>query len=68
MGIKSNLKETMEVYILHITILGKTPSKCATLFHVKPSDFRFVTWFESFLKFDLPRLQFEVFQTKSELF
>ena len=56
MGIKSNLKETMEVYILHKTILGKTPSKCAILFHVKPSDFRFVTWFESFLKFGLPRL------------
>ena len=37
--------------ILHKTILGKTPSKFAILFHLKPSDFRFVTWFKSFLKF-----------------
>ena len=34
----------------------KTPSKFAILSRVKPSDFRFVTWFMSFLKFDLPRL------------
>ena len=38
------------------------------LFHVKRSDFRFFTWFMLFLKFDLPRLQFEVLQTKTELF
>ena len=39
-------------------------------FHVKSSDFRFVTWFMSILKFGLPRLAFEVFQakTKTELF
>ena len=40
----------------HKTKLGKTPSKFPILFHVKPSDFRFVTWFMSFLKFGLPRL------------
>ena len=40
--------------ILHKTILGKTPSKFAILFHLKPSDFRFVTWFKSFLMFGLP--------------
>ena len=28
----------------------KTPSKFAILSRVKPSDFRFVTWFMSFLK------------------
>ena len=39
----------------------KTPSKFAILSRVKPSDFRFVTWFVSFLKFVLPRLYFEVF-------
>ena len=38
----------------HKTTSGKTPSKFAILFHVKPSEFRFVTWFTSFLKFDLP--------------
>ena len=40
----------------HKTTSGKTLSKFAILFHVKPSDFRFVTWFISFLNFDLPRL------------
>ena len=40
----------------HKTTSGKTPSKFAILSRVKPSDFRFVTWFMSFLKFDLPRL------------
>ena len=40
----------------HKTTSGKTPSKFAILSRVKPSDFRFVTWFTSFLKFDLPRL------------
>ena len=40
------------------------------LFHVKSSDFRFVTWFMSILKFGLPRLPFEVFRRKikTELF
>ena len=52
----------------HKTTSGKTPSKFAILSRVKPSDFRFVTWFMSFLKFDLPRLSFEAFQTKIELF
>ena len=35
-------------------------------FHVKLSDFRFVTWFMSILKFGLPQLSFEVFQTKTK--
>ena len=34
--------------------------------HLKPSDFRFVTWFMSIVKFGLPRLLFEVFRTKSK--
>ena len=34
----------------------KTPSKFAILSRVKPSDFRFVTWFISFIRFDLSRL------------
>ena len=38
----------------------KTNASSSCLFFpvhaVKPSDFRFVTWFMSFLKFDLPRL------------
>ena len=38
------------------TTSGKTPSKLAILFHVKPSDCRFAIWFMSFLKFGLPRL------------
>ena len=38
------------------TTSGKTPSNFAILSRVKPSDFRFVTCFMSFLKFDLPRL------------
>ena len=37
----------------HKTTSGKTLSKFAILFHVKPSDFRFVTWFKSFLSFGL---------------
>ena len=39
-------------------------------FQVKPSDFGFVTWFMSILKFGLPQLSFEVFRakTKTELF
>ena len=40
----------------HKTTSGKTPSKFGILSRVKRSDFRFVTWFMSFLKFDLPRL------------
>ena len=38
----------------HETTSGKT--LFAIHSRVKPSDFRFVTWFISFLKFDLPRL------------
>ena len=49
----------------HKTTSGKIPSKFAILFSVKPSDCRFVTWFMPFIKFGLPRLQFEVFQTKN---
>ena len=40
----------------HKKTSGKTPSKLAILFHVKPSDFRIVIWFKSFFKFGLPRL------------
>ena len=36
------------------TTSGKTPSNFAILSCVKPNDFRFVTCFMSFLKFDLP--------------
>ena len=43
-------------FMSHKTTSGKTPSKFAILFRVKSSDFRFVTWFMSFLNFDLPRL------------
>ena len=43
-------------FMMHKTTSGKNPSKFGILFHVKPSDFRFVTWFMSFLKFGLPRL------------
>ena len=38
------------------TTSGKTPRKFAILFRVNPPDFRYVTWFMSFLNFDLPRL------------
>ena len=41
-------------------------SKFATFFHVKSSDFRFVTRFMQILKFGLPRLSFKVFQTKTK--
>ena len=34
----------------------KAPSNFAILSRVKPSDFRFATYFMSFLKFDLPQL------------
>ena len=37
-------------------------------FHVKRSDFRFVSWLMSVLKFGVARLLFEVFLTKPELF
>ena len=36
-------------------------------FHVKPSDFRFVTRFMSIFKFGLPGLSFENFRTKEQL-
>ena len=49
----------------HKTTSGKTSSKFAIFFHVKPSDFRFVTWFMSILRFGLPRLQFQIFRTKT---
>ena len=38
------------------TTSGKTPGKFAIVSPVKLSDLRFVTWFISFLKFDLSRL------------
>ena len=40
----------------HKITSGKTPSNFAILSRVKPSHFRFVICFISFLKFDLPRL------------
>ena len=41
--------------------------KFTIFFYVTPSDFRFVAWFMSILKFGLPRLSFEVFKTKQKL-
>ena len=38
------------------------------IFYIKRSDFRFITWFMSILKFGLPRLWFKIFHTKTELF
>ena len=66
-GSKSTSKKPMKS-MSHKTSSGKTTSKFVIFSRVKPSSFRFVTWLMPFLKFDLPRLQFEVFQTKSELF
>ena len=40
----------------HKTTSGKTPYKFTILSRVKPSDFKFFTWFMSFIKPDLPRL------------
>ena len=54
-GLKATSKKPRKS-MSHKPTSGKTPSKLAILFHVKPSDFRFVTWFMLFLKFDLPRL------------
>ena len=48
--------------------LWRLPVNLLIFFYVSPSDFRFVTWFMSILKFGLPRLSFEVFQTKTKLF
>ena len=47
----------------HKTTSGKTPRKFAILFHVK-HEFKLGTWFMLFLKFDLPRLYFEVLPYK----
>ena len=66
-GSKATSKKPLKS-MSHKTTSGKTPSNFAILSRVKPSDFRFVTCFMSFLKLDLPRLWFEVFQTESELF
>ena len=66
-GSKATSKKPLK-FMSPKTTSGKTPSKFAILSRVKPSDFRFVTWFIPFVKFDLPRLKFEVLQTKSELF
>ena len=41
--------------------LAEIPSNFPIFFHVKLSDFRFITCFMSILKFGLPRLWFEVF-------
>ena len=59
-GSKATSKKPLKS-MSHKTTSGKTPSNFAILSRVKPSHFRFVTCFMSFLKF-------EVFQTKSELF
>ena len=54
-GSKATSKKPLKS-MLHKTASGKTPSNFAILSHVKLSDFRFVTCFMSFPKFDLPRL------------
>ena len=54
-GSKATSVKPRKSMLLKITS-EKTPSKFAILSRVKPSDFRFVAWFMSFLKFDLPRL------------
>ena len=54
-GSKATSKKPLKS-MSHKTTSGKTPSKFAILSRVKRSDFRFVTWFMPFLKFDLPRL------------
>ena len=47
----------------------ETLSKFAIFYYGKPSDFRFVTWLMSILKFGLPRLSFVIFPNKKkELF
>ena len=51
-GSKATSKKPLKS-MSHKTTSGKTPSKFAILSRV---DFRFVTCFMSFLKFDLPRL------------
>ena len=48
-GSKATSKKPLKS-MSHKTTSGKTPSKFAILSRVKPSDFRFVTWFMSFLK------------------
>ena len=47
--------------------LVETPSKFAISFHVKPIDFRIVTWYMSIFKFALPRLFFEIFRTETKI-
>ena len=55
-GSKATSKKPLKS-MSHKTTSRKTPSKFAILSSVlRPSDFRFVTCFISFLKFDLPRL------------
>ena len=54
-GSKATLKKPLKS-MLHQTNSGKTPSNFAILSRAKSSDFRFITWLISFLKFDLPRL------------
>ena len=46
--------------------LLETPSKFAIFSLVKSSDFIFITWFMSILKFGLPQLSFEVLRTKTK--
>ena len=48
--------------------LWRLPVNLLIFFYVSASDFRFVTWFMLILRFGLPRLSFEVFQTKTKLF
>ena len=55
LGSKATSKKPLKC-MSHKTTSRKTPSKFAILSCVKPSDFRLVTWFMSFLKFDLSRL------------
>ena len=52
-GSKATSKKSQKP-MSHKTSSGKTPSIFAVLSFIKPSDGGFVTWFMSFLKFDLP--------------
>ena len=52
-GSNATLKKPLKS-MLHKTTSGKTRSKFVILSRVKRIDFRFVTWFMSFLQFDLP--------------
>ena len=54
-GSKAKSKKPRK-FMSHETTSGETTSKFVILSRVNPSDFRFVTWFMPFHKFDLPQL------------